>query len=374
MGLGARWRGAVVSGVLMSWFRRFKKDKHDLKETASVANLRKTFRESKADLKSFKMQRTIGTGTFGRVRLAIFAVDGKDQPFAIKILHKARVTRLKQVEHVKSEKDSLMKLHHPFIVDLFHTFQDKKSLYLVLEFVVGGEFFSYLRQKGRLGEETARFYAAEILVTLEYMHSKSVVYRDLKPENILIAKDGHVKLVDFGFSKSLEGRTKDRTRTWTICGTPEYLAPEIIYSIGHSYGVDWWALGVLIFEMLCGYPPFYDEQPFGIYQKIVAGVKKVKFPGHLDPRAKQLIMALLREDHTQRLGCQKAGAHDIRKHRWFKPISFKRIRAVAVKPPFVPKIRSALDASCFESYPESDGEDRGDDLLTEQEDEEFRGF
>eukprot|EP00954_Amorphochlora_amoebiformis_P021246 1345126-Amorphochlora_amoeboformis.AAC.1 len=216
------------------------------------------------------MMQTLGAGTFGKVNLASLNIDGKAHPFAIKTLSKAEVCRLKQVAHIKAEKHNLMEVHHTFIVKLFHTFQDKLNLYFVLEYVIGGDFFSYLRRKGRLDMHAARFYAAELVVALSYLHSKDIIYRDLKPENMLISAEGHVKLADFGFSKKLE---KDK-RTWTLCGTPEYLAPEIIHSIGHHYGVDWWALGILLFEMLAGFPPFYDEQPFNIYQKIVGGISK----------------------------------------------------------------------------------------------------
>mmetsp|Transcript_5198 Transcript_5198/g.12622 ORF Transcript_5198/g.12622 Transcript_5198/m.12622 type:complete len:177 (-) Transcript_5198:382-912(-) len=168
-----------------------------------------------------------------------------------------------------------------------------------MEFCVGGDFFSFIRKKGRLEMSTARFYAAEITLALTYIHGKGIAYRGLKPENILIEMTGHVKLADFGFSKKL---AKDK-RTYTLCGTPEYLAPEVLHSVGHHYGVDWWAFGVLLFEMLTGFPPFYDEHPFGIYQKIVQGVSKVKFPSVVDKNAKALIKALLKEDYRKRLGC-----------------------------------------------------------------------
>ena len=167
---------------------------------------------------------------------------------------------LKQVDHVKTEKKILEELNHPFIVNLFGAFQDDKNLYLLLEYVIGGEFFSHLRKAGRFPNDTAKFYAAQITLVFEHLHSMMILYRDLKPENLLLDSDGNCKVTDFGFAKKVE------YRTWTLCGTPEYLAPEIILSKGHGKAVDWWALGILMYEMLAGYPPFYDEDPLGIYQ------------------------------------------------------------------------------------------------------------
>nr|XP_053641429.1 cAMP-dependent protein kinase catalytic subunit 3-like [Cherax quadricarinatus] len=175
--------------------------------------------------------------------------------------------------------------------------RDDRFLYMLFEYVCGGELFAYLRNAGKFPMTTASFYASEIVSALEYLHSLSVVYRDLKPENLLLDKDGHLKITDFGFAKKLTDRT------WTLCGTPEYLAPEIIQSKGHNKAVDWWALGILIYEMLAGYPPFFDDNPFGIYEKILGG--RVEWPRHLDTSAKDLVKKLLTQDRTKRLGNMK---------------------------------------------------------------------
>lgn len=293
----------------------------------------------------FDLRATVGTGTFGRVRVVKIKGSADRSPLALKILKKSEVIRLKQVEHVKAEKQILSMIEHPYIVNLLQTFQDDKRLFMVMEYVNGGELFSYLRKEGRLPNDHARFYAAEIILAFQYLHGVNVVYRDLKPENLLIDYSGHMKITDFGFAKVVEDRT------WTLCGTPEYLAPEIIQSKGHSKSVDWWALGILLFEMLAGYPPFYDENPFGIYQKVLAG--RIDFPRHFDVKAKDLIKRLLTHDRTKRYGCLKAGAEDIKKHKWYKNVDWDVVLNRGLTPPFIPSVKAMDDTTMFDKYPES---------------------
>lgn len=293
----------------------------------------------------FDLRATVGTGTFGRVRVVKIKGSKDRTPMALKIMKKSEVIRLKQVEHVKAETGILRDIAHPFIVNLLAAFQDERRLFLLLEFVNGGELFSHLRKQGRLPDDDARFYSAEIVLAFEYLHKMTIIYRDLKPENLLIDADGHIKITDFGFAKHVEDRT------WTLCGTPEYLAPEIIQSKGHGKAVDWWALGILIFEMLAGYPPFFDENPFGIYQKVLAG--KIDFPKHIHPRAKELIKRLLTHDRAKRFGCLKNGAEDIQCHKWYKAVDWKKLEKRDVVTPFIPSVRSADDTSMFDRYPDS---------------------
>ena len=183
----------------------------------------------------FLVGKTLGTGSFGRVRFVTYKANGRF--YALKTLKKQAVIKLKQVDHILSEKAILEKISHPFIVNLFGCFHDSRYLYLLLEYVVGGEFFTHLRKMGRLENDTARFYAGCVVSIFEYIHGLFIIYRDLKPENILIALDGYLKLTDFGFAKVVQ------TRTYTLCGTPEYIAPEVLLNKGHGKAVDWWTLG-----------------------------------------------------------------------------------------------------------------------------------
>eukprot|EP00747_Dinoflagellata_sp_TGD_P182254 gnl/TRDRNA2_/TRDRNA2_36435_c0_seq1.p1 gnl/TRDRNA2_/TRDRNA2_36435_c0~~gnl/TRDRNA2_/TRDRNA2_36435_c0_seq1.p1 ORF type:complete len:365 (+),score=88.87 gnl/TRDRNA2_/TRDRNA2_36435_c0_seq1:86-1180(+) len=293
----------------------------------------------------FDLKATVGTGTFGRVRVVKIKGSSDRTPMALKILKKSEVIRLKQVEHVKAEKLILQMIEHPFIVNLLTSFQDDKRLFMLLEYINGGELFSFLRKEGRLPNDHARFYAGEIILAFAYLHSLHIVYRDLKPENLLIDCEGHLKITDFGFAKVVEDRT------WTLCGTPEYLAPEIIQSKGHGRAVDWWALGILMFEMLAGYPPFYDENPFGIYQKVLGG--RIDFPRHFDVKAKDLIKRLLTHDRAKRFGCLKHGAEDLKKHKWYKGMDWDVLLNRGIPAPFVPSVKGMDDTSMFDRYPES---------------------
>ncbi|CAG8575591.1 136_t:CDS:2 [Ambispora gerdemannii] len=298
-------------------------------------------------LNDFVLLETLGTGTFGRVFLTKFK--HTENYYAMKVLKKVEVVRLKQVEHINSEKQILAQVHHPFIVNLFCTFQDDRNLYMLLEYVIGGELFSHLRKAGRFSNDVTRFYAAEIILAIEYLHSKDIIYRDLKPENLLLDSRGHVKITDFGFAKIVEDRT------WTLCGTPEYLAPEIIQSKGHGKAVDWWALGILIFEMLAGYPPFFDDNPFGIYEKILAG--KIQFPSHFDQNAKDLIKRLLTSDRTKRLGNLRGASEDVKKHKWFRNVDWQGLYERRTQAPIVPPFQHSGDTSNFEKYQEPSEEE-----------------
>jgi len=235
----------------------------------------------------------------------------------MKVLRKTDIVRLRQVEHVNAERYILSRVHHPFVVDLFSTFQDSLNVYMLMSYVPGGELFTHLRRAQRFTPDVTRFYLATIILALKYLHSFNIVYRDLKPENLLLDSKGYLRLTDFGFAKVVDDRT------WTLCGTPEYLAPEIIQSDGHGKAADWWACGVLCYEMLVGYPPFFDETPYGIYEKILNG--HVHWPKSMDKLSKDLIKSFLNPDRTKRLGNMIGGPQDILEHPWFRGVDWEAL-------------------------------------------------
>ena len=306
-----------------------------------------SFSANKVHMSDYIFLETIGVGSYGRVRLCRNKKTNK--VFAVKMLKKSEIIRMKQVDHVFSEYTILASIFHPFIVELKGVnFTDPSYLYFILEYIPGGEMFTLLRDKNSFPANQAKFYAAHIVTIFDYLHSKNIIYRDLKPENILIQPSGFVRLTDFGFAKYITGQT------YTLCGTPEYLAPEIIANKGHGKPVDWWTLGVLLYEMMVGIDPFNDPDPMMVYQKIIKG--KIKFPKNIDKDGKSLIKHLLVGDVSKRYGCLKRGVKDIIQHKFFENFDWNGLLFRTMRPPYVPKVKNNEDTANYNEYPDSNSE------------------
>jgi protein kinase A len=296
-------------------------------------------------LADFEMNRTLGCGSFGRVKYAKYKPEGKF--YAVKFMKKHEIIKLKQVDHINNEKRLMALIDYPFIVNMMGFAKDDSYVYIIMECITGGELFTHLRRARKFTDEQAKFYGAQTGAAFAHIHSKNIIHRDLKPENILLQPNGYSKLTDFGFAKVLE----PGTRTYTLCGTPEYIAPEVLLNKGHGKPVDWWTLGILIYEMICGQPPFCDEDPMGIYQKILAG--KVYFPKYFDKNAKALVKKLLTADLSKRYGNLKDGPLDILQHKWFSNLNFQELEEFKMPAPYKPAVKGDNDVSNYEDIPDS---------------------
>ncbi|XP_026703681.1 cGMP-dependent protein kinase 2 isoform X2 [Athene cunicularia] len=252
---------------------------------------------------------TLGVGGFGRVELV--KVKNENMAFAMKCIKKKHVVDTKQEAHIYSEKKILEQICSPFIVKLYRTFKDSKYVYMLLEACLGGELWSLLRDRGSFDEATTKFCVGCVTEAFDYLHHIGIIYRDLKPENLILDAEGYIKLVDFGFAKKIGSGEK----TWTFCGTPEYVAPEVILSKGHDFSVDFWSLGILVYELLAGSPPFSGADQMMTYNLILKGIEKLDFPKIIRRRPEDLIRRLCRQNPTERLGNLRNGINDIRKHR-----------------------------------------------------------
>eukprot|EP00466_Bigelowiella_natans_P015116 jgi/Bigna1/33336/e_gw1.2.24.1 len=277
---------------------------------------------------SFDLLQVIGKGSFGKVYQVKYKKTG--EIFALKVLKKEHLAKRKQIGHTKTERKVLENITHPFIVSLRYAFQTEHRLYMVLDYFTGGELFYHLKHGGRFKLERGRFYCAELTCAIEHLHANDVIYRDLKPENVLLDAEGHVRLTDFGLSKDC---LKGDTLTHTFCGTPEYLAPEVIQSKPYNKTVDWWSLGTMTYEMICGLPPFYSTNVHKMYTKIL--MAKLKFPNHLPEEARNFLGGLLDRDPKKRLGA-KSGK-EVKEHKFFDGIDFGKLLKKEIEPPFKPK-------------------------------------
>lgn len=328
--------------------------------------------KDRTSIDDFEIIKPISRGAFGRVFLAKKRTTG--DLFAIKVLKKADMIRKNAVESILAERDILISVRNPFVVRFFYSFTCRENLYLVMEYLNGGDLYSLLRNLGCLDEDVARVYIAEVVLALEYLHSLRVVHRDLKPDNLLIAHDGHIKLTDFGLSKvglinstddlsgpavsgtslleedepelTVSEHQRERRKKRSAVGTPDYLAPEILLGTGHGTTADWWSVGVILFELIVGIPPFNAEHPQTIFDNILnRNIPWPRVPDEMSPEAQDIINRLLTEDPNQRLGAR--GASEVKQHIFFKDINWDTL--ARQKAAFVPASESALDTSYFTS-------------------------
>ncbi|KAF6717683.1 cGMP-dependent protein kinase 1 [Oryzias melastigma] len=307
-------------------------------------------------LSRFRIMSTLGQGGFGPVEL-VQLEDDPTRSFALKVQKKSGILQTGQQNQVRSERRILTEAHNLFIVRLYGTFRDSRCVYLLLEACVGGDLWSLLQDRGALDDGAARFYAGCVTEALVYLHLRGFVYRNLKPENLLLDLRGYVKLVDFRFAKKVDVGKK----TWTFCGTPEYVAPEILLNRGHDGSVDCWALGILLFELLCGSPPFSGSDPLEIYSVILRGIDMIQFPRKVTKSATNLIKGLCRERPSERVGNQKNRLRDVQKHKWFDGFNWDGLRQRSIRAPFEPAVGRTLEHSSYGSFTEDTDEPPPDD-------------
>jgi len=359
----------VVGILTLEGYRDAMKHADDFASLLAAANPKKksSKKSSKAPknwpkcsvpLSDLEKTKCLGEGNFGQIWLVRNKSDEQglvaEKPCVLKIQSKQKLLSMNQVKVAIDEKQALQRLHHPFIVDLLNTYQDDGFVYMLLEYLPGGELYSVLNPSegpAILPEPLAKFYALCVADALAYMHSRDIIYRDLKPENVLVDREGFPKLIDFGFAKWIDGPT------YTLCGTPGYIAPEVLLNVGHGKSYDHWQLGVLIYDMLSFDPPFYDpdDYEFELNRKIMEDPVPKIFGG-VSTDAWDLITGLLAKDPKQRIGSFKKGDRDILQHPWFEGLDSSELRAKHIEAPWAPEIAEddPYDTSQFEDYSELD--------------------
>ena len=296
----------------------------------------------KVTLNDFKILKTLGKGAFGKVLLV--HNEELNKYFAMKILKKDFIKKNKQIAHTKVERKILEKIDYPFIAQLFYAFQNKEKLYMITEYMPGGEMFYHLHKEQYFKESKAKFYICEIILAIEHLHKNNIIYRDLKPENILLDENGHIKLTDFGLSKIVNDINKDRT--FTICGTPEYVAPEVLTGKGYNKSVDWWSLGIVLYEMLCGYSPFREAR-----ERIDIEIyfKPIHHDNLISDIAFDLINKLIEPNCEKRLGYGIMDSIEIKNHVFFKDINWKKVERKEIEPEYKPVLKKPGDVSNFDT-------------------------
>ncbi|XP_036133461.1 RAC-gamma serine/threonine-protein kinase isoform X2 [Molossus molossus] len=300
-----------------------------------------TTHHKRKTMNDFDYLKLLGKGTFGKVILVREKASGKY--YAMKILKKEVIIAKDEVAHTLTESRVLKNTRHPFLTSLKYSFQTKDRLCFVMEYVNGGELFFHLSRERVFSEDRTRFYGAEIVSALDYLHSGKIVYRDLKLENLMLDKDGHIKITDFGLCK--EGIT-DAATMKTFCGTPEYLAPEVLEDNDYGRAVDWWGLGVVMYEMMCGRLPFYNQDHEKLFELIL--MEDIKFPRTLSSDAKSLLSGLLIKDPNKRLGGGPDDAKEIMRHSFFSGVNWQDVYDKKLVPPFKPQVTSETDTRYFD--------------------------
>lgn len=305
-------------------------------------------------LEDFKILLVLGKGTFGKVFLA--ELKGNKKLYAIKVIRKDILIEYNQIKNTKLEKDIMFKCQHQFLVGMEFLFMSDLRLFFVMPFIRGGELYRFFKAKKRFQEHEVKFYAVQIALALGYLHKRRIIHRDLKLENILVDMNGYLKIIDFGLAKMLDSTEGQQTKTY--CGTPEYIAPEMIKQTGHNSSVDWWALGILIYEMTIGVTPFFNRNKNLLFQKIERA--KLIFPDQkkyglsYSKEFCDIVDKLLNKNFEKRLG-SKDGVHEVLAHPWFKDIDIKAIEAQTVVPPLKPDLKGdKLDMKYFNSNEQSE--------------------
>ncbi|OMJ88477.1 hypothetical protein SteCoe_9606 [Stentor coeruleus] len=316
--------------ILDDWLTIFDRSLQPFKDNEKLSAIFEQPTQGEIQLNHFIPLKVIGKGGFSKVVMARKKDTGN--LYAIKVMSKEFVIKEEKISQILTERNILAKCFHPFIVKLHWAFQTADNLYLVIDFCPGGELFFHLHNLGRLTEDQAKFYFAEILLGIEYLHEQNIAYRDLKPENVLLDIDGHIRITDFGLSKE---NIDSRSRSYSFCGSPEYMSPEMLRALGHGREVDFYSIGALLFEMLTGLPPFYDSNRSKIYMKILN--EKLELPNFLSRNAKNLLEGLLEKDPTRRFGYEN-GIEEIRNHPWLKNTDWKRLLQKKIYPPFRPSL------------------------------------
>jgi len=287
----------------------------------------------------------LGCGGFGAVELWEHKVS--KETYAMKGLSKGYIVKTGMQESVMNEKNILMMTNSPFIIRLWETYNGSQTLYFLMEAALGGELYATYNRKGFHGSEKhAKFYAAGTVLAFDHMHRRRIIYRDLKPENLLMNDTGHLKLTDMGLAKFVIGKT------FTTCGTPDYFAPELIAPTGHTDAVDWWTLGILIFELMSGHPPFESAYPMQIYSKVMKGITKVPFPPKCQGPVGDLIKALLKKEPSERICCRPGGVQNLKDHKWYGGFDWSAFESDTLEPPYKPVVKSKKDIANFSARKE----------------------